>query len=55
MTQLVRGAWGPYLSMLEGDGIHIRPWDAWPRDIDAITLYPKVAMFTLYRCRMENT
>jgi hypothetical protein len=52
MTQLVRGAWGPYLSMLEGDGIHIRPWDAWPRDIDAITLCPQGD--NVYALQMSN-
>lgn len=52
MTQLVRGAWGPYLSMLEGDGIHIRPWDAWPRDIDAITLCPQGG--NVYALQMSN-
>ena len=41
MTELVRGAWGPFLSLRDGDGIHIKPWEAWPRDIDAITLYPQ--------------
>lgn len=52
MTQLVRGAWGPFLSIRDGDGIHVKPWEAWPRDIDAITLCPQGG--NVYALQMSN-
>jgi hypothetical protein len=52
MTQLVRGAFGPFLSIRDGDGIHVKPWEAWPRDIDAITLCPQGD--NVYALQMSN-
>lgn len=40
MTELVRGAWGPFLSLRDGDGIQIKPWAEFPNGFDMLTVYP---------------
>ena len=49
MTQLVRGAWGPFLSLRDGDGIHIKPWESHPREEDMITIWPQGGNVVAFR------
>ncbi|MFA5408537.1 MAG: hypothetical protein WC343_07170 [Bacilli bacterium] len=39
VPEYVNGAWGPFLTLRDGDGIHIKPWEAFPRDVDMITMH----------------
>lgn len=41
MTTLVRNAYGPFLTLRNGDGIQIKPYESSPMDIDMIKLYPQ--------------
>lgn len=41
MTQLVRGAWGPFLTLRDGDGVQIKPYESSPTEEDMITIWPQ--------------
>ena len=41
MTELVRGAYGPFLTLRNGDGLHSKPYESSPTEEDMITIWPQ--------------